>query len=252
MNNEILDIGKKNTIVTNSLSISMSNKKYMKKKISKNIFTKDKQENKNQITSEKNNFPKNKLNENKNKNNDSVQENRKIIKSFDKNPKINNRPNINKTIKKKALISYNTSTIIKTKSSIKPRLFKKSIPNTLNINNNKKYNFYKINNNKNNIKVNINKENKINSKQKNTVRVYDIIEGKTSDEKLNLSIKYLELDSRNISPRDKNDINQNNYKIENTFVHTFIGNEINKNDFDQNGNNEENEIFQNNNLENAI
>ena len=252
MNNEILDIDKKNTIVTNSLSISMSNKKYMKKKISKNIFTKDKQENKNQIISEKNNFPKNKLNENKNKNNDSVQENRKIIKSFDKNPKTKNRPNINKTIKKKALISYNTSTIIKTKSSIKPLLFKKSIPNTLNINNDKKYNFYKINRNKNNIKENINKDNKINSKQKNTVPVYDIIEGKTSDEKLNLSIKYLELDSRNISPRDKNDINQNNYKIENIFVHTFIGNDINKNDFDQNGNNEENEIFQNNNLENAI
>ena len=257
-----------------SNSISISNKKYVKKNISKNIFAKDKHDNhenkiekkifnKKEIISEKMSFTKNNLIENKN--NDSNQESRNMIKSFDKNPKIKNWKNINKTIKKKTFISYNTSTIINSKNNVKPRLFKKSIPNTLNINNNKKYSFNKINMNSNinnnklknsiNINANTNEENKINKKQKNILHVYDILEGKSSDEKLNMSMKYLEIDSKNMSPRDKNDINQNNFKIENTFVHTFIGNEINKNDIndlEENDNNEENEIFPNNNLENAI
>ena len=71
------------------------------------------------------------------------------------------------------------------------------------------------------------------------------MEGKTCDEKLNMSMKYLEINSNSASPRNKDD--RNNLKIENTLVYTIIGEQKNQN------NNEENpETFENKNFQNAI
>ena len=69
------------------------------------------------------------------------------------------------------------------------------------------------------------------------------MEGKTCDEKLNMSMKYLEINSNSASPRDKDD--RGDLKIENALVYTIIGEEKN--------NNEENpETFENKNFQNAI
>ena len=66
-----------------------------------------------------------------------------------------------------------------------------------------------------------------------------------------MNFKYLEI-NKNKLKRNKNDINNKNYKIENAFKHSFFGKEINEFDLDENENNDEINSMTNNNLQNAI
>lgn len=185
------------------------------------------------------------------------QENSKITKSLDKIDdllKKNSNININKKIDKKIITSYNASTIVtKNNKDAKFLPFKKSIINSLTLKNKKRIIPNKINKNndliKNNISIHSIKKKFLiknnNNNNYNHIQVIDVMEGKTCDEKLNMSMKYLEINSNSASPRNKDD--RNNLKIENTLVYTIIGEQKNQN------NNEENpETFENKNFQNAI
>ena len=214
---------------------SVSNKKYIKKSITKKIFKKFRQNDNNTIV-EKNNLNENNLNE---KNN---QENRKMIKSFDKISIMNKSTNTINSVKNNILISNKTSSTIKNNNKIISHPFKKVILNSSNINNKS------IQNNKLNTDF---KSNNIKNKKNNELKIDEILEGKSLDEKLNMSIKYLRIENKRISSNVKND--KNNYKIEKTFMHTFLGKEINNISLEENYNNRNIESFKNNkNLENAL
>ena len=114
-------------------NMDMPNKKYIKKNISKGIFTKKKPEiktEKKEITVKSINFNKNILNKN------IIQAKRNVIKSFDRNTTINNGKKINKIKINKIVASYNASTItVKKNNEAKSKPFKKHIPNLKNIKN---------------------------------------------------------------------------------------------------------------------
>ena len=249
---------KKNKVILNNNKIinknriidDTSNKKYIKKKVTaKGVFRNSKKKvgnNQKEIKIGKVNLKKNYL---------TNQENSKITKSLDKIDNLlkkNSNININKKIDKKIITSYNVSTIVtKNNKDGKFLPFKKSIINSLTIKNKKRIIPNKINKNNNLIKNNISihsikKKFLIkNNDNNNNIKVIDIMEGKTCDEKFNMSMKYLEINSNSASPRNKDD--RNNLKIENALVYTIIGEKKNQN------NNEENpETFENNNFQNAI
>ena len=234
----------------------ISNKKYTKKNISKGIFTRSKPEIKylkKEIAVKNINFNnKNKLIEN------NSQEDRKIIKSVDGGNKTsNNSINKNKIKYKKILTSYNSSTItVNRNNEIKPKLFKKTLPNSKNIKNkafniSKKNEKNKLDNNSNLLTNIIIEKNYLLNEQNNNFQLLDISGEKTLDEKINMNFKYLEI-NKNKLKRNKNDINNKNYKIENAFKHSFFGKEINEFDLDENENNDEINSMTNNNLQNAI
>ena len=218
---------------------SFSNKKYIKKSITKKIFRKFKQNNCN-INSEKNNININNLNENSNL------EKRKIIKSFDKISIMNKTINATRTSKNNIFIPNKKNTIIIENNNKKiSHPFKKVILNSSNINNktiqnNKFNNDYKLKNNKINDECD---KYKVNNKKNNELEIHEIIKVKSLDEKLNMNIKYFDKRNKSISSNSKRNERNKIFKIENTFVHTFLGKEINNNNLKENCNN---------NLENAI
>ena len=242
-------IMKKSPITNNELksptnkNMDISNKKYIKKNISKGIFTKKKPE----IKTAKKEIAVKDINFNKN----IIQAKRKIIKSFDRNATINNGKKINKIKNNKIVASSYASTItVKKNKETKSKPFKKPIPNLKDIKN-KVFNISKTKeknkDNNNLLDIIIKEKNNLLNEQNNTIQIHDITKGKMLDEKVNMSFKYIEINSNNISPRDKNDNNQI-LKIESALTHTFCGNEINKKNL------EENKIdsVTNNNLQNAL
>ena len=212
----------------------VSNKKYIKKKVTAQGIFRNKnhqiKNNKKKIKIENVNFIKDYL---------TNQENRKTIKHSDKSEKLNmNKEN-------------DSTTITKNNNVMKPHPYKKAIINCLNKKNNNMIIQNKAKNN--NISVHLVKKKYLINRQNennNNLQVVDILEGKTDDEKLNMSMKYLEINSNNISPRNKNEINQNNLKIENVIEYTILG----ENNIDNNleENNEEIETFENKNFQNTI
>ena len=255
----------------------ISSKKYIKKNISKKNLGKYKQEisiNNQEITVKK------EIINNNNILNENNKEDRKKIQSVDRTLIMIKNSNNNPINNKKILKTYKTSDIIKKTSEIRPHFFKKVIPNsfnninnntnnntknqnqnvsnTNNVNNNKLFNSVQINRqyiyNKKNKKVinyKLNEKNKVKVEQKNNLKFSDVLKGKTLVEKINMSLKYLDADNnnKNLSSRDKNNINQQNFKIENAYVHTFIGSGINENYLEEN---EEKEPLSNSKLQNAL
>ena len=242
-------IMKKSPITNNELkspankNMDISNKKYIKKNISKGIFTKKKPE----IKTAKKEIVVKDINFNKN----IIQAKRKIIKSFDRNTTINNGKKINNIKNKKIVTSSNASTItVKKNNEAKSKPFKKPIPNLNNIKN-KVFNINKTkeknNDNNNLLDIIIKEKNNLLNEQNNSIQIHDITKGKIFDDKVNMTFKYIEINSNNISPRDKNE-NNKSLKIESVLTHTFCGNEINKQNLKEN----EIDSVANNNLQNAL
>ena len=226
-------------------NMDMPNKKYIKKNISKGIFTKKKPEiktEKKEITVKNINFNKNILNKN------IIQAKRNVIKSFDRNTTINNGKKINKIKNNKIVASYNASTItVKKSNEAKSKPFKKPIPNSKNIKN-KVFNISKAKDNNNLLDNIIKEKNNLLNEQNNSIQIHDITKGKMFDEKVNMSFKYIEINSNNLYPRGKNDNNNKSLIIESGLKHTFCGNEINKTNLERN----DIDSATNNNLQNAL
>ena len=251
-NNDNKKENKKSIDLENNNNNNILNKKYVKKKVSEKIYAKHKQIikiNKKEILPKKVNYQNNNIDNNNDNNNNKE---KRIVKSFDKTEPLNNyiknknkNNKINKGINKKKIISYNTSTIVKRSNEIKPKLFKKPIP--ISFNKNKIYNKVKNNENtkpenNNDIKNNLLQKSPLNKNIiKNIFQEYE--EEEYNDEKINMSIKYLEMNNIN-SFENKNENKTNDFKIENAFTTTIIGN--------RNKDNEEIKTFSDKNLESAI
>ena len=152
-------------------------------------------------------------------------------------------------------MTYETSTFNKNSIQSMPRIFKKvNIPNSLKINNSSKK--FIINNYKKrsiDLSENINeiKKYKDSYEDRNEIQTYDILKGKTRDDKLNMAIKYIEIDMNLKPKRIDNDNNKNIYIVDNNVRHTIKG-KLKDNNSMVNENNEDAETFSNNNMQNEL
>ena len=229
-----------------------SSKKYMKKKVSQGVF--------NKINKSNNSAKKVYIKKN---NNNNIEE-KKIINSYYKKGEIKRTMrNYNNVI-----MSYNVSKVQKKTEDIKPRLFiKANIQNSFNLRNSKD----KIIKTNKNIIKNKNQDDNINTnngnndllekrnlyeiimsedEDKNKLHIYDNLEGTANNNKLNMTLKYLEIDNNNMSSRRMNDMNEKNYIIDNQISYTIIGNGVNIKNDDENK--DEDETFSSKNLQSAI
>ena len=247
----------KKEIKSNNISYNVSKKKYVKK----NVFQKithnnkiDKKPNQREFHSFRNNY------------NDINKEDKKIRKSYNRKELMNNNNSksdnniINKDNKNNTNIVKISSTLTKNYSQIMPRVFKKA-NNHNSFKMNKSNKKYIINNSKYKSvnlsekieidKINIYK-NQYEYYDKNYLQIHDILKGKTNDEKLNMNIKYLDIDN-NIKSTDKKNKNKNKniYMIDNISMYTIKG--ISKENKNSSIGDENNiKILSNNNIQNAI
>ena len=229
-----------------------SSKKYMKKKVTQGVFNKINKIN----NSAKKIYIK--------KNNKNNVEEKKIINSYYKKGEIKKSLNNYNNV----IMSYNVSREKIKNEEIKPHLFiKANMKNSFNLRNSKdkilksNKNIIKNNNQNDNIKTN-NENNDLLEKRnlykiimsededKNKFHLYDNLDGTANNNKLNMTLKYLEIDNNNISSRRMNDMNEKKYIIDNQFSYTIIGNDTNIKNDDENK--DEEETFSSKNLQSAI
>ena len=231
------------------LKVEIIHKKYIKKKVSqriidKNILPKILVQQKDNIKTNTEVFSSDYFNEN------NQSETKKLFKSLEENNIINDEEIISTTNKDQKLITSNNFTKdpnIKTK--VKTLLFKKTtVPNVCKINKN-----IILKRNKRKLKIP-----KKNEDQKD-LQIYGVSDILSQDEKLNMNMRYLEMDNNDLSLNTTNNKNNKNFEIDNNFTHTIIGKLKNKNETDDNDNNignndDENEIdnLSNRKLQNAI
>jgi len=227
------------------LKIEKINKKYIKKKVSQRIIensdlpriiSKHKDDIKTNTNAElftSDYFIENNQNEIK-----------KLFKSYEGNEIINNDGMSTTNMDKKLTTANNFSKVPKNKPKVKALLFKKTtVPNVLKISQN-------ISLKKNKRKLNIPKDNR----DKTDIQITGVSDILSQDEKLNMNMRYLEVDN-NFSLNTTNNKNNKNFEIDNNFTHTIIGELTNKNDVDNNNeNNDDDEVstFSNKKLQNAI
>ena len=148
---------------------------------------------------------------------------------------------------KKLTTAKNFGKAPKNKTKVKTLLFKKTtVPNPCKMSQN-------ITLKKNRRKLNIPKDNI----DKKNIQIYGASNILSQDEKLNMNMRYLEMDNNNLTLNPINNKNNKNFEVENNFTHTIIGKLKSKNDIgndDNSENNDDDEIytFSNKNLQNAI
>ena len=230
------------------LKVEIINKKYIKKKVSQRIIDKVRlqkiisQQNDN-IRTNTENFGSDHFNEN------NQSEIKKLFKSFDENDIINDDEFISPSnVDKKLITPNNFSKVPNNKAKVNTLLFKK----TTVINN-----AYKINKN-----INLKKKKRKliipkNNEDKKDLKIYGVSDILSQDEKLNMNMRYLEMDNKDLSLNTINNKNNKNFEIDNNFTHTIIGKLKNDNENkDDNNNDDENDheidTFSNRQLQNAI
>ena len=173
---------------------------------------------------------------------------KKLFKSFDENEIINDDEFISTpNMDKKLTTAKNFGKAPKNKTKVKTLLFKKTtVPNPCKMSQN-------ITLKKNRRKLNIPKDNI----DKKNIQIYGASNILSQDEKLNMNMRYLEMDNNNLTLNPINNKNNKNFEVENNFTHTIIGKLKSKNDIgndDNSENNDDDEIdtFSNKNLQNAI
>ena len=173
---------------------------------------------------------------------------RKLFKSFDENEIINDDEFISTTnIDKKITTAKNFAKMPKNKKKVKTLLFKKTtVPNPCKIAQN-------ITLKKTKRKLDIQKDNL----DKKDIQIYGASNILSQDEKLNMNMRYLEMNNNGLSLNTTNNKNNKNFEIDNNFTHTIIGKLKNKDDHDidnNSDNNDDDEIdtLSNKNLQNAI
>ena len=227
------------------LQVEIINKKYTKKKVSQRVIDKSRLQKiigqqKDNIKTNTELFTSDYFTEN------NQNEMKKLFKSFDENEIINDDEfTSTSNMDKKLITSINFSKVPNSKTKEKTLLFKKTtVPNACKINKN-------INLKKSKRKVIIPK----NNEDKKDLKIYGVSDLLSQDEKLNMNMKYLEIDNNNLPLNTTNNKNNKNFEIDNNFTHTIIGEFKNTGNNDDNNDDEnENEIdtFSNRKLQNAI
>ena len=249
-NSQIINQNKNNIKKNNGqkkLKVEIINKKYVKKKVSQRII-----ENSGLpklIDQHNDNIKTNTELFSSGYNNEHNQsEINKLFKSFEENEIINDDEFISTPIRDKKLTTANNfGKVRKNKTKVKTFLFKKAtVPNPFKISQN-------ITLKKNKRKMNIPKDNA----DKKNIQIYGASNILSQDEKLNMNMRYLEMDHNDLSINTTNNKTNKNFEIDNNFTHTIIGKLKNKNDIGNDNNSENNDddeidTFSNKNLQNAI
>ena len=200
------------------LRVEINNKRYIKKKVSKRII-------------EGNNLPNIKVRQKDNIktntdllssdyfNENNHSEIRKLFKSFEENDIIKDDDIIDSNdIDKKLITANNFAKAPINTTKVKTLLFKKAaVPNACKINKN-------IVIKKNKRKLNIPKKNE----DKKDLQIYGISDILSQDEKLNMNMRFLEMDNNNLVSNDTNYKNNKNYEIDKNCTYTIIGKFKNK------------------------